>query len=214
MMRLRSAQTGRMSNRREILQMKWLRPHLLVCAVFAVAIATSFGGCGGGKGGGMAGTGGIGGTGGGGGGTACLETDAPGAIAVTCQACLDASSDPATDGCCSLAVSDPAGYTLCQAASACMRAGGPPTDKCNVGGDVTTCYCGTHPASCDQPGGPDGPCVAEITAAAGRNVVTKTTDTPTEAQIIDRQGDIDFAFGRAATIQTIAGAFCSTECGL
>ena len=91
---------------------------------------------------------------------------------------------------------------------------GTPVGKCNVGGDVTSCYCGTHPASCDQPGGPDGPCVAEITAAAGRNVVTKTTDTPTEAQIIDRQGDIDFAFGRAATVQTIAGAFCPTDCGL
>ena len=198
--------------------MKLLYPRWLVCAVFVGTIAASTVGCGGGKGGGTAGSGGsggAGGTGGGGGGTACLETDAPAAIAAACQACLDASSDdPATDGCCGLAVSDPEGYTLCQAASACMRAGSTPVGKCNVGGDVTSCYCGTHPASCDQLGGPDGPCVAEITAAAGRNVVTKTTDTPTEAQIIDRQGDTDFALGRAATVQTIAGAFCSTECGL
>lgn len=189
----------------------------LVCAVLAGALAASLGGCGGAKGGGMAGTGGAGGaggTGGGGGGMGCLETDAPAAIAVACQACLDESSDPATDGCCSLAVSDPDGYALCQAAAACIRAGGSPVGACNVGGDVTSCYCGTHPASCDQPGGPDGPCVAQIAAAAGRNVVTKTTDTPTEAQVIDRQGDTDFAFGRAATIQTIAGAFCPTECGL
>jgi hypothetical protein len=84
---------------------------------------------------------------------------------------------------------------------------------CNLGGDITSCFCGTMPAACDQTMGPNGPCVAEMTAAAGRNVLTMTTDTPNEAQVLDRQGDPTYALGRAATVQVIASAYCTAECG-
>src|SRR5262249_12588849 len=121
--------------------------------------------------------------------------------------------NPPTDGCCPIFNTDPAGYTLCQAASDCMRAGGPPVGVCNLGGDTTPCYCGNRFATCDQPGQANGPCVAPITAAAGRNVLTHVTDSPTIAQVLARYGDPTYAIGRAAEIQAIAGAFCPAECG-
>lgn len=85
---------------------------------------------------------------------------------------------------------------------------------CSEGtGDVTSCYCGDHLLDCDQPGAPNGPCVQEITAAAGRNVTTMTTDAPSEAYVLARYGDPNDALGRAANIHGIAGAFCPTACG-
>ena len=122
--------------------------------------------------------------------------------------------NPATDGCCGIQNTDPTGFTLCQAASACMRAGGPPVGPCNVGGDVTTCFCGTN-AGDVRHGRPNGPCMAQETAAAGRNVMTMMTDPipPTPAQVQARVGDPVYALGRAGNIQTIAGAFCAVECG-
>jgi hypothetical protein len=149
--------------------------------------------------------GGSGGTGAGGAG--CLETNPPPCLAASCQACLDSKADPTTDGCCAIATTDPAGYALCQAASACMRSG-----KCNLAGDVTTCYCGTHQGDCDVAGMPNGPCVAQIAAAAGRNVMTQATDSPTEAQVIDRLGMPEYAVGRAANIQGVAAFYCATDC--
>ena len=117
------------------------------------------------------------------------------------------------DGCCGIQNTDPTGFTLCQAASACMRAGGPPTGLCNVGGDVTTCFCGTNVATCDT--APNGPCLAQETAAASRNVMTMMTDPvpATPPQVQARVGDPVYALGRAGNIQTIAGAFCAVECG-
>jgi hypothetical protein len=140
-----------------------------------------------------------------------FETNPPAAIAVACQACLDANKNPATDGCCGI-VGDPTGLQLCQAASACMRAGGPPVGQCNIGGDVTTCYCGSNLSTCST-GGANGPCLAQIAAAAGRNVMTMTTDAPNPATILSRQGDPAYAIGRAANIAVTAAAFCPADCG-
>jgi hypothetical protein len=148
----------------------------------------------------------------GGGGDTCIETNPPAALLAGCMACLAVQSNPVTDGCCVLAAADPTGYTLCQAVSSCMRTGGPPTGACNVGGDVTTCYCGTDLSTCSS-GGANGPCVAQIAEAAGRNVTTMTNDSPAAPEILARQGNPNYALGRAANIQLIAAVFCPTECG-
>jgi hypothetical protein len=148
------------------------------------------------------------------GGGACLETNPPAAQAAACQACLqkNALGPPLDDGCCG--IRDPIGLQLCQAVSACMRAGGPPVGLCNLAGDTTTCFCGTHQADCDVPGKANGPCLALIAAAAGRNVETLATDKPDAATIIHRYGETKFALGRASNISAIAGAFCKAECGI
>ena len=161
---------------------------------------------GGGTGGG--GTGG-GGTGGGGtGGTACIntETSPPASLAVSCGTCLMANFSPSTDGCCG--ITDATGSTLCTAVSVCIRGG-----SCNNAGDTTNCFCGTNAGTCDQAGAANGPCVAQITAAAGRNISTGTTDSPTAAQVLARFGDPNFALGRIINIEAVAGAFCPAECG-
>jgi hypothetical protein len=175
------------------------------CGKSGTSSTTGTGGTGGDSG--AAGTGGAAGT-------ACLETNPPAEIAATCQACLDASADPASDGCCAIVDIDPTGFTLCQEASACMRMGNASATKCNLEGDVTTCYCGTNQATCDVAGMPNGPCVGAMTEAAGRNVKTHTTDAPIEAQVIERLGDPAYALGRAVDIHGIAGVYCPSECGL
>src|SRR5262249_47360571 len=149
-----------------------------------------------------------------GGNLACLgeETHPPAALAASCKACLAPMLRP-EDGCCGLSVSDPIGFALCDAASACMRAGGPPVGSCNVRGDTTTCFCGTNLATCDDPGQANGPCVAQMTAAAGRNVVTHTTDTPNAFAVRNRYSDQFYGLGHATYVQTLAAAFCPTECG-
>jgi hypothetical protein len=143
----------------------------------------------------------------------CIETDVPKASSDACMACLKKNKidSPINDGCCG--IRDTVGLQLCQAVSACMRAGGPPVGKCNLAGDTTTCFCGKHQADCDVPGMADGPCVAQIQAAAARNIETQTTDAPNASQILDRYGKVSFALGRASNIAAIAGAFCKTECG-
>jgi hypothetical protein len=163
--------------------------------------------------GGVTGSGGMG-NGSGAGGTACLETNPPANLATDCQTCLVANENPINDGCCPIATTDPMGFTLCQAASACMRAGGPPVGTCNMTGDVTSCFCGTVPTTtCDAPGQANGPCLAQVKAAAGRDVVMHATDSPTAAQILQRYSDPRYAIGRAANIHAVT-VFCPTECGL
>ncbi|HXU04804.1 MAG TPA: hypothetical protein VN903_27765, partial [Polyangia bacterium] len=175
--------------------------------------AAGTGGGAAGTGGGAAGTGGgTGGTGTGGTGTACVETNPPAAIAAACASCIAVYATP-NEGCCNLATLDATGFTLCQAASSCMRTGGAPVGKCNLLGDTSTCYCGTNPSTCDS-GDANGPCLNQVTAAAGRNVTTMTTDTPTPSQVVQRFGDTDYALGRASVIHSYAGAFCPDECGL
>lgn len=145
----------------------------------------------------------------------CLETNPPPTLAARCQACLAQFTIPATDGCCPIVNTDPQGYRLCQAASACMRAGGGPVGMCNISGDTVPCYCGTNIATCDNEGQPNGPCVASMAAAAGWNVVTHTGDstTPIPTQVLDRLGDPNYAIGRATSVQSLAAALCSDECG-
>jgi hypothetical protein len=143
----------------------------------------------------------------------CWETNPPPEKAAACMACLKKNKiqSAAADGCCG--IHDSVGLQLCQAVSACIRAGGPPNGNCNLAGDTTTCFCGNHQADCDIAGKANGPCVAQIAAAAGRNIETQTTDTPNAAQIMDRYGLTKFALGRATNIAAIAGALCKTECG-
>lgn len=161
---------------------------------------------------GSAGAGNTGsGTGGSGtGGTVCIETAPPAQIATACADCITANYNPANDGCCK--IKDAMGLQLCQAAAACMRAGGPPVGACNMAGDLQTCFCGTHVSTCDQAGQPNGPCVSAYTAAAARNITTMTTDAPSAAQVLARQGDPNYAIGRAANVSSVAGTFCPTEC--
>jgi hypothetical protein len=130
------------------------------------------------------------------------------------MACLKThtTSKPVNDGCCG--VTDPVGRQLCDDVAKCFRAGGPPVGVCNVDGDTTTCFCGKHAAGCDDPGVANGPCISQITAAAGRNIETKATDKPTATQIVDRYGQVQYALGRAANIAALAGAFCKAECGI
>jgi hypothetical protein len=139
----------------------------------------------------------------------CLETDPRPERSDSCRACLQKnwSGNPVNEGCCG--ISDAVGVRLCETVSACIRANG-----CNLAGDTTTCYCGTHQATCDQVGQANGPCVAQIAAAAGRQIVTKTTDKPSPAQIMERYGDTKYAQGRAANIAAIAGAHCAADCGI
>jgi hypothetical protein len=145
----------------------------------------------------------------------CLETSPGPQAAAACTACLKKNSTtgkPIQDGCCG--ITDSVGFKACQAVAACVRAGGPPVGACNIGGDTTTCYCGKHQVGCDQPGKADGPCLAEITTAASRNIETHATDAPTPGQIMDRYGQLQYALGRAMNIEAIAGAFCKAECGI
>jgi hypothetical protein len=145
----------------------------------------------------------------------CTETNAPAESAAACHTCLKAnatSKNPADDGCCG--IRDPIGLQLCRAVAACMRSGGPPVGRCNLAGDTTTCYCGTHQANCDLEGRANGPCIAQIAAAAGRDVVARATDKPNPAQILARYGDTRYALGRASNAAAIAGAFCPAQCGV
>lgn len=144
---------------------------------------------------------------------ACVETNARPAVAAACMACLkkNAIEGPEKDGCCG--IKDPMGKQLCDAVAACMRAGGPPVGSCNIAGDTSKCYCGTNQAGCHLEGRPNGPCVALVVAAAGRNIETGTTDKPDGAEIIHRYGDIKYALGRASNVAAIAGAYCKIECG-
>ncbi|HXU03820.1 MAG TPA: PKD domain-containing protein, partial [Polyangia bacterium] len=166
--------------------------------------AGSMGSAGRGGSGGAAGTTGSGG----GGGTACMETNIPQAQAAACATCI-AAFQTGIEGCCTIQTSDPTGYSLCQTVSACMRSG-----TCNAMGDTQSCYCGTRPGTCDQAGQANGPCVSEVTAAAGRNVVLKKTDSPTPANVLTRYGDTDYALGRASQVHLIAGGFCANECSI
>jgi hypothetical protein len=53
-----------------------------------------------------------------------------------------------------------------------------------------------------------------ITKAAGRNIETGTTDTPTVIEVLKRYGDVKYALGRASNAAAIAGAFCADQCEL
>ena len=166
--------------------------------------------------GGLAGAAGGGagatGTGGTGLGATCAETEPSAEVAAVCSPCLELNKNPDTDGCCK--ITDAVGLDLCRRASACMRSGGSTAVTCNVGGDVTSCFCGTaDTTTCARPGAANGPCVAAFTAAAGRNLVTRMTDSPSAEQVLARQGDPAYALGRAGNIHGIGALFCQAECG-
>ena len=141
----------------------------------------------------------------------CIETDVRADIASQCMACVRKNAiTPGKDGCCGIA--DTTGRQLCEAVAKCMRNGMVQGKFCNVGGDTSTCYCGTHQANCWDPGVANGPCMAVITAAAGRNIETLSTDTPNADTILNRYGDVKYALGRASNVASIAGGLCGAEC--
>jgi hypothetical protein len=166
----------------------------------------------GGRAGAAGGTAGGTGSGGAGPGATCFETEPSAEIATMCSDCLATNKNPDTDGCCE--ITDPVGIDLCRRVAACMRSGGSTAVTCNVGGDVTSCFCGTATTTtCGTSGAANGPCVAAFTAAAARNVVMRMTDVPTAEQVLARQADPAYALGRAANIHGIAALFCPVECG-
>jgi len=107
---------------------------------------------------------------------------------------------PATDGCCGLA--DPADQVLCLTAVACFAAN---SATCTNAGDPSGCYCGTETSECfTNVGHPNGPCVAQVNAAA------KTTEPP---KIRTQFVAPDKPLGRAVNLSGCRGSFCPMECG-
>jgi hypothetical protein len=106
-----------------------------------------------------------------------------------------------TDGCCGL--TNEADRKLCQTAVACIARNGP---SCVMSGDATVCFCGTSNQLCfSQKGKANGPCVAEMVAAA-------KTDDP--ATILNRLVSPLFPIGRAVNLTACRGGLCGMECGL
>jgi hypothetical protein len=117
----------------------------------------------------------------------------------TTNNCSLAPNPDGTDGCCGLASA--ADQVLCIAAAECFT-----TNKCTAAGSPSPCYCGNSGADCYVvPGAANGPCVAEVAAAA------KTTDPSTIRGIFTSSAA---TLGRAVNLLTCRGTFCSTECGI
>ncbi len=155
--------------------------------------------------------------GGAGGGDGSTDTGAGGAMVVTntcpknepassgaaCDDCTNtcslAPSPDGTDGCCGLAST--ADQLLCIAAAECFT-----KNKCTTTGDPSPCYCGKSGADCYVvPGAANGPCVAEVAAAA------KTSDPSVIRGIFTSQAA---TIGRAVNLLTCRGQLCGMECGV
>ena len=164
------------------------------------------GGGGGGSGGNVAGSGGSLGSAGDGGG------EGGGDGVMLCKACEEQcktyAGDPlmGTEDCLhgpGVAQAGPAKSVelsvLCTELLSCFISTqcGPPTH------DHVDCYCGTSGAACQTPGGANGPCVAEIEAAA---------ESSDYAAIGTRFDDPWFALGRAVSVINCYRDFCPTTC--
>lgn len=174
-----------------------------------------------GGGGGMKGGGGASGASGGGMGGAAGPTNtcpneptngivpaggAPDSGGATCDDCTVANCSLGpppnfTDGCCGLP--DPGDQLLCEAAALCFAS---PTNQCTIGGDATNCFCGTSGAKCfATPGLANGPCVAQVFAAA------KSMDPPTIHTVFTSAVT---AIGRAVNLLGCQGVLCQMECSI
>lgn len=159
------------------------------------------GGAGGGAGaGGSSQAGGAGGNGGlgGMGGTQSIGGSGGGDDGLACQTCNTDNCFPPTDGC--TLITNAMDKALCETLYSCFI-----TSGCTSGGDPTKCWCGTHPTTCSTPGAADGPCLAQIQAAA------KTTDP---GFIRLNFVNPNLPLGRAVNLASCLGSFCSAECGV
>jgi hypothetical protein len=126
----------------------------------------------------------------------------PGSSGPNCDACTLANcalGSSGTDGCCSLATAPD--RSLCAAVVDCMTAH---AATCSDLGDPTNCYCGTSGSACfTMAGAANGPCVAEVLAAAGTQV---------PGSVIVQFTSPASPLGRAVNLTTCRGGFCSAEC--
>jgi len=165
----------------------------------------------GGNGTGGMGTGGNGTGGNGTGGAMCAGGEAVSGDPVACCTCTTdncslAPNPAGTYGC--SGISDPGDKALCQAAAACFAAAAHPGNviagHCTVGGDASRCFCGTSAGACfATAGAANGPCVAEVQAAA------KTTDPTMIRPLFTSPAS---PLGRAVNLMGCQGGLCSAEC--
>src|SRR5262245_10734380 len=123
-----------------------------------------------------------------------------------CDACtrynyvLD-SRDRDRVGCCRFA--DPNDVRLCLNVVTCIQAN---ASSCDSGGDPITCFCGTGGDLCFAAmGAANGPCAAEVLAAAKSTVPMHVRE-----QFVDGQSPL----GGAVNLTICQEVFCSQECGL
>jgi hypothetical protein len=153
---------------------------------------------------GMGGAGGMSGTGS----TVTPTCPPPAPDQGICDACTAnqcALGPSGTDGCCGLA--DPADQALCVAAFTCFTSN---ASVCVLEGDPTDCFCGDAPSGgvfgdvCfESVGAANGPCAAEVLAAAKTNdpfIVQTLFTSPTSP------------LGRAVNLSACRGSLCANEC--
>jgi hypothetical protein len=166
----------------------------------------------GGTGTGGMGTGGVGTGGNGTGGViACSEpvSGTPACCDCTTGNCSLAPNPNGTDGCEGL--SDPNDQALCRAAAACFALPTHPGNAaspgpCTVSGDANRCFCGNSGSACfATAGAANGPCTAEVIAAA---------KTPDPAMIRSQFTSPASPLGRAVNLLGCQGSFCAMECSI
>ncbi len=164
----------------------------------------------GGSGVGGSGTGGMGMGGSGTGGmNQCAESvsgDPVACCSCTTDNCSLSPNPAGTDGC--SGITDPTDKTLCQAAASCFAAATHPGNviagHCTVGGDASRCFCGNSAAACfATAGAANGPCVAQVQAAA------KTQDPTMIRPLFTSPAS---PLGRAVNLMGCQGGLCSAEC--
>ncbi len=118
----------------------------------------------------------------------------------TTNNCSLAPSPNGTDGCCGL--SSAADQLLCIAAVQCFS-----KNKCTTTGDPNRCFCGNAASSMCYavPGAANGPCVAEVFAAAKKTDVTMIKGLFTSPAS---------PLGRAVNLLGCRGGLCSAECSI
>jgi hypothetical protein len=107
--------------------------------------------------------------------------------------------------------SDPKDKKACEDLIACTMSAGCLTPGNQ--GDLIPCWCGTNPTTCvsanDGPTKANGPCLAQVTAAA-----RLTPDTYDASTIRQRQKDSAFPLARASILLNDRGMYCNKECGI
>jgi hypothetical protein len=128
----------------------------------------------------------------------------PVAANAACQACTASEcqlSASGTDGCCTIASAPD--RALCAVVAACFTVH---AATCTTMGDGTNCFCGDSGGACFMTdGAANGPCTAEVIAAA---------KTSSASAILNRFTNPGSALGRGVNLVACRGAFCSDECGI
>jgi hypothetical protein len=98
-------------------------------------------------------------------------------------------------------LTDAGDRALCAAAATCFAA-----NNCTSSGDANHCFCGTSGSACyTTDGAANGPCVAQVFAAA------KTT---TAASIKGEFTSSTSPLGRAVNLLGCQGSVCGSECAV